>query len=298
MSRALTYETGYAAFSPRVERIVTSDTLAMVTTAGWLNDFISEGAQISPVDKLLIAHDQGTSSAATDFFNMTIANGVYTLYLTTAGAVLPTVAGNIAVFYNTAGVVTENIAALNNVANSSATPGTVRSVWGEITSSATTQTSGNLVGVRGSVSMVSASGGFLYGTQGKVIPTGTLSGSVWVAGLFGQLDISAATINAGQCAPIWGDYGSTSHTLTDQTGLYGIAMTNTTAAVLQGQVYLYGGAQNLMLLNTNSGLSGVTYFKTAGSSSGSWGNTPTVSKVLKISVDGTAYYIGLCPQNS
>ena len=140
----------------------------------------------------------------------------------------------------------------------------------------------------------------MYGIQGKLIPTGTLSGSSWNAGIFGQLDISAATINAGQCAPIWGDYGSSSHTLTNQTGLYGLAMTNTTAAVLAGQLYLFGGATNLMLLNTNSGLSGVTYFKTSGTGSGSWGHAtpPTPSKVLQISVDGTLYYLPLVAQNT
>lgn len=208
--------------------------------------------------------------------------------------------GNIAVFSDTAGTVTQNAASLNNVANASATPGTVRSIHGEITSTITTQTSGNLVGVRGAVNYVGASAGFLYGTQGKLIPTGTISGSSWNAGVFGQLDISGATINAGQMAPIWGDYGTSSGTLTDQTGLYGIAMTNTTAAVLAGQLYLYGGAQNLMLLATNAGLSGVTYFKDAGTTAGSWGNAtpPTPSKVLTISVDGTQYYIPLVAQNT
>ena len=296
----LTYEQGYTGFSPRIERIVTSATLAQVTAAGWLNYIIAEGAQIAVVDKLCIAHDQGSSSAATDFFNISVANGIYTLTLTDAGAVLPTVAGNIAIFYNTAGIVTENIAGLNNVPNSSATPGTVRSLWSEITSSATTMTSGNLVGVRGSITYVGASGGFLYGVQGKLIASGTISGSSWNAGVFGQLDISAATINAGQMAPIWGDYGATSGTLTNQTGLYGIAMTNTTAAVLAGQLYLYGGATNLMLLNTNAGLSGTTYFKAAGTSSGSAGYASgcNATEVLQISVNGTTYYLPCFAQNS
>ena len=209
-------------------------------------------------------------------------------------------AGNIALFVDANGSLQQNVAALNNVANSSATPGTVRAFHGEMSSTASTQTSGNLVGVRGAVNYVGASAGFLYGVQGKLVPTGTLSGSSWNAGVFGQLDISAATINAGQMAPIWGDYGTSSGTLTDQTGLYGIAMTNTTAAVLAGQLYLYGGATNLMLLSTNAGLSGVTYFKNSGTSAGSWGNAtpPTPSKVLTISVDGVQYYLPLVAQNT
>lgn len=203
---------------------------------------------------------------------------------------------------DTAGTIKDgdDVAVVHSYANSSATPGTIRSFVGKMTSSATTMTSGNLVGLRGEVDYVGASGGFLYGTQGKLIPTGTISGSSWNAGVFGQLDISAATINAGQMAPIWGDYGASSGTLTDQTGLYGIAMTNTTAVVTQGQIYLYGGSQNLLLLETNAGLSGVTYFKDAGVSAGSWGNAtpPTPSKVLKIQVDGTAYYLPLVAQNT
>ena len=208
--------------------------------------------------------------------------------------------GNIPVYSDVEGTISENTAALNNVANASATPGTIRAIHGEISSSIAIQTSGNLVGARGAVNYVGASGGFIYGAQGKIIPSGTLSGSSWNAGMFGQLDISAATINAGQMAPIWGDYGSASHILTNQSGLYGIAMTNTTAAVLAGQLYLYGGATNLMLLNTNSGLSGVTYFKNAGTTAGSWGNAtpPTPSKVLTISVDGVQYYIPLVAQNT
>jgi hypothetical protein len=47
---------------------------------------------------------------------------------------------------------------------------------------------------------VGASGGFFYGTQGKIIPTGTLSGSSWNAAVFAQLDWHAATLNAGQMA--------------------------------------------------------------------------------------------------
>ena len=183
---------------------------------------------------------------------------------------------------------------------SSATPGTIRAVLGKMTNTATVMTSGNLVGVRGEVDYVGASGGFVYGTQGKIIPTGTISGSSWNAGVFGQLDIHAATINAGQMATLWGDYGTTSGTLTDQTGLYGIAMTNTTAAVLEGQVYLYGGAQNLLLLNTNAGLSGTTYYLAAGTGSGSAGNSThcAAQQVLKISVNGATCYIPVFTQNS
>ena len=193
--------------------------------------------------------------------------------------------GNLAIFSGTGALLTQNAPALNTIALASATPGTVRSLVGSAGNSIL-MTSGNLVGLRGVVNTVGASGGFLYGTQGKVIDTGTLSGSSWTAGLFGQLDISAATVNAGQMAPIWGDYGSTSGTLTDRTGMYGIAMTNTTAAVLASQLYLYGGATVLMSLQTNVGGVGATYVATP------TGATPSGAlRTLAVNIDGTVYHI-------
>jgi hypothetical protein len=167
-----------------------------------------------------------------------------------------------------------------------AAPGIVRALTGNMIGTATTMVSGNLVGVRGALNVVGASGGYLYGTQGKVIATGTLSGTSWTIGTFGQLDVSQANINGGSVAPIWGDWGQTSGTLTSLVNTYGIAMTNSTAAVLNAQIYLFGGATNLLQLNTNSGGVGTTYVQTAttGALSG------TVKK-LAISIDSVTYYI-------
>jgi hypothetical protein len=164
----------------------------------------------------------------------------------------------------------------------SATPGTVRAITGLISQTATTMTSGNIVGVRGAVNMVGASGGFVYGVQGKVIPTGTLSGSVWVAPVFAQLDISGATVNAAQLAPVWADYGATSGTMTDATGCRMFAGTNTTAATLNSMIYLYGKSTNLLELSGSSS----TYISTAA------GTTPSGDlKKLAITIDGVTHYI-------
>lgn len=262
-------------------KMTTTDNLGTITTAGYLNAANLMGISIGPANIIYAFYSWNISSNSGTFgvFTVSVSNGIITLALKSETLVGPTVV---------------------STAVTSATPGTIRSLVGSLTQTATVMTSGNIVGVRGVVNMVGASGGFIYGVQGKVVVTGTLSGSEWTAGVFGQLDISAATINAGQIAPIWGDYGTTSGTLTNETGMYGIAMTNTTAAVLAGQLYLYGGATNLMLLQTNAGLSGVTYFITSGTSAGSWGNAtpPTPSKVLRISVDGTAYYLPLVAQNT
>lgn len=259
----------------QIVRVYTDATLAQVQTAGWLNGAAAEGLVLSPNNQYLISYNSG---ANVSFFNLAVSNHVYTLSLATNNIIGPS-------------IVTTTLA--------SATPGTVRSLVGKMVNSVL-MTSGNIVGVRGEVDYVGASGGFVYGVQGKIICTGALTSSEWSAGVFGQLDISTATINAGQIAPIWGDYGTTSGTLTSETGMYGIAMTNTTAAVLAGQLYLYGGATNLMLLNTNAGLSGTTYFKAAGTSSGSAGYSSgcNATEVLQISVNGTTYYLPCFAQNS
>lgn len=282
MATSISYEQGYTGFSPKIPRVVTSSTLAQVTAAGWWNNNpISGEVALNSQDLVCVCYSYGVAgSQGTALFNVSIgSNGIVTLSLAYDSEIGPQ-------------VVSTSVA--------SATPGTVRSITGKISDSVL-MTSGNIVGVRGEADPFGASGGFIYGAQGKVIGGAhTYSGSVWVAGVFGQLDISASTVNAAQMAPIWGDYGTSSGTLTSQTGLYGIAMTNTTAAVLAGQIYLYGGAQNLLLLSTNAGLSGVTYFINAGTGSGSWGNAtpPTPSKVLRISVDGTQYYLPLVAQNT
>lgn len=165
---------------------------------------------------------------------------------------------------------------------SSATPGTIRDIYGRVVETATTMTSGNLVGVRGEVDLVGASGGFIYGVQGKVTPTGTLSGSVWAPAVFGQYDLSAATLNAGQIAAIWGDMGATGGTFTNVTGARMFAGTNTIATLtLNSMIYLYGKATSLLELSGSSS----TYITTgAATPSG------TINKIA-ITIDGVVFYL-------
>lgn len=168
----------------------------------------------------------------------------------------------------------------------SATPGTVRAFTGKMVQGIPVMTSGNIVGVRGEVDYVGASGGFIYGVQGKIIPTGTLSSSEWSAAVFAQLDVHSATINAGQIATVWGDWGTTGATATSMTGARGFAFTNTTANILNAQFYMYGPATNLLELDDNSGAYGGTYI----SSGGSGAPSGTVHK-LAITINGVTNYI-------
>ena len=105
----------------------------------------------------------------------------------------------------------------------SATPGTVRTIYGQIetmagaTSATATMTSGNLVGVRGEVDVNEGTitGSFLYGTQGKGIMNASSvinDGSAYFAGIVGQLDISLGTTTSGHIAAVIANVFDTSNT--------------------------------------------------------------------------------------
>lgn len=277
MSTLTTNFVGQQGVNPRRISYITTDSYAQITTAAYFD--MKSG--ILPTDFMFCNY--GSNSSTFDIFTPSVSAGVMTMSV-----------------YTPTGCITNSNNAGQTIAatTSSATPGTIRALRGQMSGTATTMTSGNLVGVRGEVDAVGASGGFLYGAQGKVISTGTLSGSSWTAGVFGQLDISAATINAGQTACIWGDYGTSSGTITSGTGMRGIAMTNTTAAVLNAQDYRYGNATYLLELAGAGGT--LNYYAAAGTGSGSAGNSThcAAQQVLKLEINGVAAYIPVFTQNT
>lgn len=183
------------------------------------------------------------------------------------------------------GFIINSVAGGQSVAAStaSATPGTIRALKGLITETAPVMTSGNLVGLRGEVDLISASAGFVYGVQGKVVSSGTLSGSVWSPAVFGQYDFTNTTVNGGQTAGLWADMGASGGTFTDPSGMRMISGTNTIASLtLNSMIYLYGKATNLLELSGSSS----TYIAAAG------GTTPSgTNKTIAITIDGTTYYI-------
>lgn len=304
---------GQIGVNPRRVKIISDDNLTTVTTAGYLNSSSNSIYQIYPTDIIDMIYSFNGTSGTYGQFLPTISNGVVTLALDIdqGNITFPVVSGNIAQFDGTNGVIEDSgIASSEIIVNSknagqtisattsSATPGTIRAVVGSMTGSATTMTSGNLVGVRGVATVVGASGGFIYGTQGKIIATGTLSGSTWSAAVFGQFDISAATINAGQCSALWGDWGATGATATDLSGCRGIAFTNTTSNVLNAQDYRYGNATYLVELAGAGGT--LNYYENAGTSAGSAGDAThcAAQKILKIEINGVAAYIPVFTQNT
>lgn len=246
---------------PNLKFMVTADNLATITTAGYLNQVNLESNPITTTDilQVLYSFNQQTNVGTYGVFSVSIASATGKITLASIGG------------------------SMVQASTSSAAPGTMRAITGATTGTATVMTSGNLVGTRGEVDVVGASGGFLYGAQGKVIPTGTLSGSSWTAGVFGQFDLSHATINAGQTAPVWADYGATGGTFTDATGMRMFSGTNTISSLtLFAMDYRYGKATNLLELDGSSS----TYITSGGS--GAPGGT--VQKIA-ISIDGTTYYL-------
>lgn len=174
--------------------------------------------------------------------------------------------------------------------NGSATPGTVRDIYGLI-GTGVSLTSGNLVGARGEVNITDGNnigGGapvFLYGVQGKVVgTTGTIDVTTgFVTGVLGSLDLGTITMtsgkNSGVAATIQG-VGSTG----DHSDLYyGESVTgtliNSAFKVIANANFVFDITQysTTSLVATTS--SSVTNVGTKG-----W---------LRINVDGTARYIAL-----
>lgn len=174
--------------------------------------------------------------------------------------------------------------------------GTVRNGYFKATSAVGgSATSGNLVGVRGEVSIPSGDtiggGIYLYGAQGKLTFAGTMNhaDSRLCAGL-AQLDISAGTYTTGQLSALWVDAGasaSASAVSTKGGGQFNLLrITNTTAASSNALIYGYADADYLFDLGGPGGNADwYSLDGTAGSSSAKgW---------LKIYVGGAARYIAL-----
>ena len=165
-------------------------------------------------------------------------------------------------------------------------PGNVQSIIGQVTTTNSGYANGgnSLVGIRGLATLPSgttATTGYVYGAQGKLIVQGTVNGgALWMFGLLGQLDLSSATLTgAAHIAPIWSDAGATapsgSCTFCDS-----LVITNTTAATFHSLIYGYSKAAYFVDLTDNGGGFVVTGSPTA-AGSGS----------IKIKINGADAYL-------
>jgi hypothetical protein len=173
--------------------------------------------------------------------------------------------------------------------NASATPGSVRDVYGQIVTGVS-MTSGTLAGVRGEADITNATlfgnGGsaYLYGTQGKVIGgTGTINvGSGYVTGVLGQLDLTGTTNTSGHIAGVISSIQGVGSSGVDVNLFYGESATGTP---INSMFMGFGKSTYVFDLASN------TYNQMA-TTSGSVTNVGTKGW-LKCNIEGVTRYIAL-----
>jgi hypothetical protein len=104
---------GHAGDRPAIQRILTNDTIATVTTAGYLNAAVqSHLINLSQSDMILVATSSvaGHAPNQSGWYDVSYSNGNWTLTPPSEpGAVtLPTIANHIATFTNTTGTISED----------------------------------------------------------------------------------------------------------------------------------------------------------------------------------------------
>ena len=120
--------------------------------------------------------------------------------------------------------------------------------------------------------------GTLIGTYGQARADGTVAGSGFMAGLYGLIEASAA-ITASHVCSAWLD----SHQANAVTGSHQLLyMTNNGAAQMDEALYLYGG---------NKITSFVEFNTCGGMVAEATGESMTVTKKIKITVDGSVLYL-------
>lgn len=114
-------ETGAVNVSPGTIKCLSTDTLAKVTTAGYLTSSLVAGG-IGPKDKIemIYSYNQRTATGTFGIFNVSLSsNGVVTLSLwgNPGDVLLPVVSGHAAVFNGTTGQIKDSGAAMSNASN-------------------------------------------------------------------------------------------------------------------------------------------------------------------------------------
>ncbi len=104
---------------PGTVKIVTTDSLATITTAGYLNNQPLLGINLSPADLIQVIYlfNIQTQSGTFEFFTISITNGVITLvpFVSTGNVLLPVVNNDFAAFNGTTGQIKDSGAAPSTV---------------------------------------------------------------------------------------------------------------------------------------------------------------------------------------
>ena len=194
--------------NPRRVKIITTDSLSTVTTAGYLNPAQLEGYVILPSDVLDIWY--GATSVAIpgtySVFLPSISNGVITLtqYVDGGNVLLPVTSGDFAVFNGTSGQIYDPGYLPSNAAKTNVVMANGATVANHImVSTDTAGTSGNLTGTAINDGSIQAG---LSGTAGTLIsfPATAAKGSLIVAGVANTGNTNTTISNAamGQASVI------------------------------------------------------------------------------------------------
>ena len=161
-------------------------------------------------------------------------------------------------------------------------PGTARAIVGAATTF-TTMTSGNIVGVRGEVTMAGATSGasYLYGAQGKAITGANAFTGTALAGMYGQIDVSGGTITSGHVAAIQANiYGANSGTIP----MEGIYVEHAGGGVINSLIQLFGKSTYVFDIASNTH-DNVSLTATLAAVTG--------KGYIKVNIDGSTRYIPL-----
>jgi len=302
---------------PRRVKIVTSDNLATVTTAGYLNRMSPESV-ILPTDIIDMTCSYSTLTQSGTYECLVVSTSgssiVLEPWVDQGNVVLPVVGGNLASFTVAEDGTIEDsgfsetdfihaVGLNQNVttANSTATIGTTYGLKCNANITNATVTSGEASGASSNLELVGASGGTFYGIKGRVHSTGTIpvSNTVFLAGSLSEVDLTNITIQgSANISCIYGHISGAVGSGLIIPGMHAIYFQNDSRYIPESVVKLVTPSD--ILFDLNDAGSVVSYFATAGTTAGSAGDTSkcNASKVLSIKVNGTAYFVPLFASNS
>lgn len=278
--------------SPRRVAITTTDNLATITTAGYLNYLITEGYTLYPTDAfdIIYSYNALTQSGIFGMFTVAYANGSYTLtqFLSPGDVTLPVVSGDFAIFDGTTGKIKDGGFSPTNAAKTKVVMANAATVVNHImVSTDTAGTIGNLAGTAINDGSIQAGRSTVAGSLVSFPATAT-TGSLALTAVASGGNFAGVVSNAslGQ-ATTWSipDPGASTASFVLNTG------TTTMAAGSRIIVAKVNGTESANAV-TASGMSGIittSSLTTAGAASYAitWTNTfITTTSTILLSIMG------------
>ena len=279
---------------PQRKRMVSTDSLATITAAGYLNQFNLEGNPIAPSDVLdvLYSYNIQTNSGTFGIFTVAVVNGLVTLtqWANPGDVLLPVVSGDIAIFNGTTGQIKDSgvtisgssgtipVVATPTIANHIATYTNTTGSLGE--DAATAINGGNLQaglsGTAGTVASfpataangslvlaaVAAGGAFTTTVSNGVMGQSTVYTIPDILAPTGDLVVSTAAVRMKSVAGAAVAGGAAAQTVTDAFCTVGsnvLAQWNTSANAVSIQKVTPGAGSFVVLSSADPGASTLNY---------------------------------------